>query len=167
MTPFPLPSSIRRLGIALGASLSLVLSPIGAFAAPLLKPTIYAFLVIGGNLIHCGESAMLVWSVGNATAVSISPDVGVVSGTEVAVAPRETTTYTLTATNAAGSVTQTRKITVAVTPAVRSLLAAPDSILAGAAARLESCRAVPESTRGTDQFIRPAFVTYDAGTAAD
>ncbi len=154
MIPFNLPSSFRRLALTLGAVFALVLAPAQAVAMPPLKPTIYAFLVLGESVINRGDSAVLAWAVGNATTVAISPDVGVVSGTEVWVAPTTTTTYTLTATNAAGSVTQHRKVTVVVTPAIRSLVAAPDSILAGAAARLGSPKASGGALRWTGQVAR-------------
>lgn len=139
MNSFILPFPLRRLVVVLGSLLGLILPSPQAWALPPLKPTIYAFLVLGENLITSGDSTVLAWSVGNATTVSIAPDIGVVNGTEIWVAPKATTTYTLTATNAAGSVTQTRKVTVA--PVVRSMLAAPDSILAGAAARVGPVRA--------------------------
>ena len=60
-----------------------------------------------------GSTAVLDWNVSNATALIIDQGVGSVSSTGTAVVtPAATTTYTLTAVNAAGAVTRT--VTVAV-----------------------------------------------------
>jgi len=63
--------------------------------------------------ITAGESSVLSWSVTDATSVTIDNGVGTValSGT-TAVNPTSTTTYTLTAINAAGSVTATTTVAV-------------------------------------------------------
>ena len=62
--------------------------------------------------ITAGQSSTLTWSVQNADSVSIS-SIGTVlaSGTK-SVSPTVTTTYTLTATNKAGSTTRTATVTV-------------------------------------------------------
>lgn len=63
--------------------------------------------------ILAGESSMLSWKVSGATTVSIDQGIGPVSVTGTrAVAPSETTTYTLTATNVAGSVIVTTQVMV-------------------------------------------------------
>ena len=65
--------------------------------------------------IQEGESATLSWQVIDATSISIDPVVGDVSSTPAGsytVMPTETTTYTLTASNIAGSVTEEITITV-------------------------------------------------------
>ena len=72
--------------------------------------------------ISSGQSATLSWTVINATTVSINQGIGTVaaSGTR-SVSPTATTTYTLTATNAAGSVTATATVTLAgtrITPTI-------------------------------------------------
>jgi len=65
------------------------------------------------STITAGESSTLSWSVTDAASVSIDPDVGGVALTgTTAVEPTTTTTYTLNATNASGSVTATTIITV-------------------------------------------------------
>src|SRR5262249_2380545 len=55
--------------------------------------------------VVAGQSVTLNWVVTGATALSIAPTPGSVTGSSVAVTPSATTTYTLTATNSAGSVT--------------------------------------------------------------
>lgn len=60
-----------------------------------------------------GSPAVLDWNVSNATALIIDQGVGSVSSTGTAiVTPVATTTYTLTAVNAAGAVTRTVTVTV-------------------------------------------------------
>ena len=59
-----------------------------------------------------GGSATLAWTVSGATALSLAPGVGAVSGGSLAVTPAASTTYTLTASNAAGAVTATAAVTV-------------------------------------------------------
>lgn len=67
--------------------------------------------------ITAGSSATLSWNVSNATSVTIDPGVGTFasSGTTI-VLPAATTTYILTATNAAGSTTAMTQVTVSGTP---------------------------------------------------
>ena len=77
-------------------------------SAPVVK-TFFA----NPSVIDQGDSSVLTWEVNGATSVSISPGIGSVdSGGNFTVSPNKTTTYTLTATNAAGSVTATVKVTV-------------------------------------------------------
>lgn len=73
-------------------------------------PVINSFDVTPGN-ITSGESSTLSWSVSDAKAVSIDQGIGNValSGTRV-LSPNTTTTYTLTATNDAGSATATAQV---------------------------------------------------------
>ena len=75
-------------------------------------PVIASFTATPAS-ITAGQSSALQWSVTNATSVSIS-SLGTVSasGTQN-VSPTATTVYTLTATNATGSVTRTATVTVA------------------------------------------------------
>ena len=78
--------------------------------------------------INAGQSATLTWAVENAQSVSINNGVGTVAltGTQ-SVSPATTTTYTLTATNAAGPVTASSTITVNVVPlpVITSFTASP------------------------------------------
>ena len=84
---------------------------VGGGAPPGL-PVISFFTASPGS-ITLGASSTLSWSVSGATTVSINQGVGGVSpsGTRV-VSPAATTTYTLTATNAAGTVTQPVQVAV-------------------------------------------------------
>jgi hypothetical protein len=71
--------------------------------------------------ISSGESAILFWSVTEATSISIDQGIDDVSavGTQT-VSPMTTTAYTLTASNAAGTVTKSVVITVTTAPPVPS-----------------------------------------------
>ena len=61
--------------------------------------------------ITAGESSTLSWSVTDATSVTIDNAIGSVALTgATAVNPTTTTTYTLTATNTAGSITATTTV---------------------------------------------------------
>jgi hypothetical protein len=71
--------------------------------------------------ISAGGSSTLTWNISGATSVSIDQGIGNValSGSR-AVAPSATTTYTLTATNASGSISATCQVMVAGTPSTPS-----------------------------------------------
>jgi len=72
-----------------------------------LKPLINYFLVLDFS-IKLGDSTTLSWDTYGATTINISPGIGNVSAKgEMQISPEETTTYTLTATNSAGSATRT------------------------------------------------------------
>ncbi len=106
--------------------------------APPLAPIIGSFTATPSS-ITAGQSSLLSWSVSGATSLSISPNVGVVTGSNLAVAPNTTTSYTLTATNAAGSVRST--VTVSVTtspfgPTIANFTATPSSITVGQSSNL-------------------------------
>lgn len=75
------------------------------------KPAITSFTA-EPSTITAEETATLTWSARNATSLSISPDVGEVTGSSVQVAPAATTTYTLTATNDAGETSASVTVTV-------------------------------------------------------
>jgi hypothetical protein len=76
------------------------------------KPVVNSFNVNPGSIAP-GSSSTLIWDVSGATTVSIDPEVGNVSlsGNRV-ILPAATTTYTLTATGAGGTVTATTKVIV-------------------------------------------------------
>jgi len=98
------------------------------------EPIINSFLANPPTIIE-GEISTLSWSVTDATSVSIDQDIGSVDLTgNIAVNPIVTTTYTLTATNSAGSVTA--KTTIAVTPKTTIILQpGPEGIDAGVGKR--------------------------------
>jgi hypothetical protein len=74
-------------------------------------PTISSFHAMPNSIV-IGSSTTLMWSVVNATSLSINNGVGNVTGTQVSITPSMSTTYTLTATNASGSVTLTTSVSV-------------------------------------------------------
>jgi len=88
-----------------------------------------------------GESATLVWAPVNATSVSIAPGIGSVamSGSTV-VSPTSTTTYTITASGAAGTTAATCQVVVQVTPGTAPRIirftANPTTIVQGATSTL-------------------------------
>jgi len=75
------------------------------------SPTINSFTASPPG-ITSGGSSTLSWSVTDADTLSINQGIGTVTGTSITISPTSTTTYILTATNAAGSVTASATITV-------------------------------------------------------
>ena len=91
------------------------------------------------QVITSGSSTTLTWSTSNASSVSISGMGSVGSSGSKTVAPTQTTTYVVTASNAAGSVTD--RVTVTVNPVdshlpVISISANPSVIMSGASSTL-------------------------------
>ncbi|HMH12927.1 MAG TPA: hypothetical protein VK578_07445 [Edaphobacter sp.] len=74
-------------------------------------PTISSFTA-SSTSITAGSSTTLSWSGTGASYYIISPQIGAVSGTSVAVTPTATTTYTLYSTNQYGRTTATVTVTV-------------------------------------------------------
>jgi uncharacterized protein YkwD len=66
--------------------------------------------------VAAGSCATLNWSTAGATSVAVTPGGAVSASGSAQACPSGTTTYTLTATNAAGSVTRTMSITVTAAP---------------------------------------------------
>jgi hypothetical protein len=83
-------------------------------AATATVPTISSFAASPASISPFAEggSATLSWSVASATSLSIS-GLGAVAGTSIQVNPSQSTTYTLTASNAQGAVTAQTTVTVA------------------------------------------------------
>ncbi len=130
-------TSFLRFAALCGAAVLALAAPSSRAADPGVPPTIYNFNVFGMASINRGETATLNWSISDATSVSISPDVGDVTGTwQVTVAPQVTTTYVLTASNSAGTVTRTRTITVIALPQIAAFTASAATVEAGAPATL-------------------------------
>ena len=77
-------------------------------------PTISSFTASPASILPFAEggSATLSWSVASATSLSIS-GLGAVTGNSIQVSPSQTTTYTLTASNAQGSVNAQTTVTIA------------------------------------------------------
>jgi len=74
-------------------------------------PQIASFTA-SANSISAGAQVTLSWLESGASYVIVSPDAGAVRGTSITVAPVQSTTYTLYATNAFGRTTATVSVTV-------------------------------------------------------
>jgi hypothetical protein len=74
-------------------------------------PSIASFTT-SSQSVSAGTPVTLTWSVSGASYLIVSPDIGATRGTSVVVAPTQSTTYTLYATNAFGRTTATINITV-------------------------------------------------------
>ena len=117
----PSPRSRRWAIVPYGLPGALILFAFGGyFAGPLRSqplPVINSFTA-SPTLTNPGVVTKLLWSVTNATTVTIDQSIGDVSGTtSVYVGPVQTTTYTLTASAGSATITQTVTVTVVDTPA--------------------------------------------------
>jgi Cysteine-rich secretory protein family len=100
---------------------------------PTSAPTITSFTATTST-ITAGQSTTLSWTIAGASSVSLDNGIGDVSSvTSKSVAPAQSTTYTLTATNSAG--TTVAHVTVAVTapppPTITYFTATPSTIAPG------------------------------------
>jgi hypothetical protein len=87
-------------------------------AGPAAKPTINSFTA-SPTSISTGQETTLSWNVSGATDITIEPGIGTAGSIgSMQLSPDAGTTYTITATNKAGSATAS--VAVAVTPAVPS-----------------------------------------------
>lgn len=105
---------------------------------PLPMPSIADFSA-SPQTINPGGNSTLSWIVNGADTVSIDQGVGnVVTSGNTGVSPADTTTYTLTATNAAGSVQATATVAVVPPelPTIGNFSAAPQTITQGESASL-------------------------------
>ena len=94
------------------------LSACGGFTPVANPPTISSFTA-DTYILEEGDSAILSWTVSNATAITINQGIGSVALTgSTSVSPIITTTYTLTATNSAGPITAMVTITVNPVPII-------------------------------------------------
>jgi RHS repeat-associated protein len=106
----------------------------GEAQPPVEPPTVT--VTAAPTSITQGESSTLTWSSTNAESVIIDNGIGQVNASgSLAVSPSATTTYMITATNAAGSVTDTATISV-IPPPIVDITADPVSIILGAGATL-------------------------------
>jgi len=80
--------------------------------SPLPTPLIIHSFTASPPNITAGDSTTLNWSVTGADTLSIDQGIGMVTGTSLTVSPATTTTYILTATNTAGSVSVPVTVTV-------------------------------------------------------
>jgi len=74
-------------------------------------PTITSFTA-SPSTIQAGQSSTLSWTANGASYSIVSPQIGAIRGTSVAVTPAQTTTYTLYSTNAYGRSKATVTVTV-------------------------------------------------------
>ncbi len=90
-----------------------VSAPITVVVAPISVPQIVVFTA-SPTVISAGGSSQLCWQVNNATNISIAPGVGnnLPANNCVPVTPTQTTTYILTAMNAAGQIQQSVTVNV-------------------------------------------------------
>ncbi len=122
------------------------------------KPIINGFVALQPT-ITSGQPSTLGWSVTGATSVTIDQGIGEVPATGTySVTPSTTTTYKLTATNSAGSVTATATVTVSSTgatskPIINSFTATPLMISSGESSTLRW--SVTGATSVTIQGIGP------------
>lgn len=82
-------------------------NPAGPGPVPAVPPVVESFLVTDPSVLH-GSWTSLRWRINGATVASIAPDVGEVSNPTngaASVRPYQTTLYTITASNAHGTVT--------------------------------------------------------------
>jgi len=122
---------------------------VAAPATPTTPPVIISFTASPSSLSSAGTTTLM-WSTSGATSVTLSPGGGSVPASGSAVATLSSTrTYTLTATNSAGSVYRSVTITVAAAPAspppasppvtppvINAFTASPTSISAGGSSTL-------------------------------
>lgn len=96
------------------------------------NPLISSFSPSSSSISYDG-SVTLSWVVSNATSLSLDNGIGSVTGDSITVNPVATTTYTLTATNAKGSITATARVNVGSTelPVIDSFVAKSSNLLAG------------------------------------
>jgi hypothetical protein len=76
------------------------------------KPTIISFTASPASLPAGGGNVTLSWDVKDATTLSVDGGVGAVTGTSTTVSVTSNKTFTLTATNEVGSVTQSASVSV-------------------------------------------------------
>jgi len=110
-----------------------VTAPITVTVAGATVPQIVSF-VATPQTISAGQSTKLCWQINNATSISISPGVGSnLNANDCAtVSPSVTTTYTLTATNAAGQIQGNVTVNVGAVQILSFTASPPNSNAAGA-----------------------------------
>ena len=101
-----------------------------------VKPRIDSFTADAATITE-GQSTTLRWTTTNATSVSIPGTSGTLAvDGDTSISPTTTTTYTLTASNADGSNTATKKVTVVDPPVIDSFSASKTTITEGQSTKL-------------------------------
>lgn len=105
------------------------------------------------NSVNAGEQVQLSWNVADATTVTISPGIGFVDSSGTAtVNPAETTTYTLTAENSAG--TETSSVTINIVEEVaRADLVVTDVFLLADSLYFKVINTGNEESKGNRAFL--------------
>lgn len=123
--------------------------------------------------IQTGQSSVLAWNTTNATSVTLDGNPVSLNGTQT-LSPTSTTTYTLVASNSAGSVTRTATVTVSATPPpvpmpTASLSANPTTITAGQSSTLSwtttdatsvTMNGSPVAASGSQPYTPATTTTY-------
>lgn len=115
------------------------------------------------NTVTIGSQTTLAWTETGATTLTITPDLGTVSGTSATATPGTTTTYTLTATSSSGAMaTSTAMVTVLHPAIIKSFTASPAQVAPGASVTLSWTVTDPTSVSiddGTGPKAQPAGAT--------
>jgi PKD repeat protein len=149
---------------ATDASSSVATSSCSAVVAqPQAAPTVASFTANPAS-ITLGQSTMLTWSVSNASSTSLDHGIGVVSSSSITVSPTANTTYTLTATNPAGTTTAQATVVVNATSTPSSIQAQIAALLQQIAQLQQQIRNLLAGTAGTS--TPPVIPPGQAGKGA-
>ena len=150
-------------GTSVSATVDVVVSGAGAPpAAGAGLPVINLFTADPQSIMH-GGSTTLSYDVSNADSITLSSTAGskvssmIHSSGSFSAEPTSTTVYTITATNSAGSVTATAKVTVG------TVLIVPGVTLAAKTKELSLVLSESGSIN-SDHVVGPKLITGDAGT---
>jgi hypothetical protein len=154
---------------AFGSATAAVTVPVGS------PPTITSFVATPAS-VAAGQPSTLSWTVTGAPTLTISPTLGVVTNVPASVRPLATTSYTLTASNAFGTVSAIATVTVGGAPSITSFTATPASVTAGQSSTLNwvvtgaptlSINAGVGAVTGTSVVVTPATTTLYTLTATN
>ncbi|NLE59037.1 MAG: DUF1565 domain-containing protein [Planctomycetes bacterium] len=135
----------------------------GMQCAPTASPDIISFTA-DPESVEPGESSTLTWDVFGATSLSISPDIGPVTGTSTTVSPSGTTTYTLTAVGAGGTATATATVTVSAPPSDSLFYVSPGGDDTNPGTETQPWRTIQKAA---DSLVAGQTVYIMAGTYAE
>lgn len=140
-------------------NMSAIITHNWTITAPIVVPVISSFTATPAT-ITAGDSTLLTWSVSGATSITI--DGAVVTGTTKMYTPNATKTYTLVATNSAGSVSMTRTVTV--NPAVITWTVPPISFVVGSGSTFDLASTLPAGIIKNGVFtVDPSGLALPAG----
>ena len=150
-------TATNAAGISVTATAQVIVT--GATPTPITGSLpLVNYFTANPTTIYAGDSATLNWSVSNATSTNISPGVGSVSSIgSMLVSPEQSTSYTLSATNSAGTVNRSVNVNV--------LLAQPSPPPAqGTFAVIEVVAATEPSIGYCPEILYADITTNGAGT---